>query len=268
MDESPYFFRVRGRLIGPIPLRQARQLVQQAQIKPTTDVSRDGVRWAKAGDCPELFVAAPLPPPPVLEDPAPPAVTRPPAVTDQVPPPVARWFYTANGSQHGPVDLPTLQQLVAVGTVSVDDHVIREGDSQWVSATKVPAPSGTPHMMVAVGGGRMPRHRTGAPSRGMAIVFAAIGLALLGLVGGIGVYVGGGHASASVTASRYKFAILDGAIALDGRQANLPLSRFQPAISLMRAIISSTALSTGTFSLTIRFIALAQTFSLFTMVNL
>jgi hypothetical protein len=36
---------------------------------------------------------------------------------------------------------------------------------------------------------------------------------------------------------------------------------------LMRAIISSTAVSTGTFSLTTRFIALAQTFSLFRTVN-
>jgi hypothetical protein len=36
----------------------------------------------------------------------------------------------------------------------------------------------------------------------------------------------------------------------------------------MRAIISSTAFSTGTFSLTTRFIALAQTFSLLRIVNL
>src|SRR5690349_22206003 len=43
--------------------------------------------------------------------------------------------------------------------------------------------------------------------------------------------------------------------------------KFYPATSLMRAINSSTALSTGTFSLTTRFIALAQTFSLFRMVN-
>ena len=35
----------------------------------------------------------------------------------------------------------------------------------------------------------------------------------------------------------------------------------------MRAISSSTALSTGTFSLTTRFIALAQTFSLLRIVN-
>jgi hypothetical protein len=42
----------------------------------------------------------------------------------------------------------------------------------------------------------------------------------------------------------------------------------QPATSLIRAINSSAALSTGTFSLTTRFIALAQAFSLFRMVNL
>ena len=40
------------------------------------------------------------------------------------------------------------------------------------------------------------------------------------------------------------------------------------ATTLMRAIISSTALSTGTFSLSTRFMALAQTFSLFSTVNL
>ena len=42
----------------------------------------------------------------------------------------------------------------------------------------------------------------------------------------------------------------------------------QPATALIRAIISSTALSTGTFSLTTRFIALAHTFSLLRIVNL
>jgi len=42
----------------------------------------------------------------------------------------------------------------------------------------------------------------------------------------------------------------------------------QPATCLMRAIISSTAFSTGHFSAATRFIAFAQTFSLLRMVNL
>jgi hypothetical protein len=42
----------------------------------------------------------------------------------------------------------------------------------------------------------------------------------------------------------------------------------QPATALMRAIISSTAFSTGTFSFSTRFIAFAQTFSLLSTVNL
>ena len=42
----------------------------------------------------------------------------------------------------------------------------------------------------------------------------------------------------------------------------------QFATTLMRAIISSTAWGTGTFSLSTRFMALAHTFSLFSTVNL
>ena len=45
-------------------------------------------------------------------------------------------------------------------------------------------------------------------------------------------------------------------------------SRHQRATVLMRSIISSTAFSTGTFSFNTRFIALAQTFSLLSWVNL
>jgi hypothetical protein len=41
-----------------------------------------------------------------------------------------------------------------------------------------------------------------------------------------------------------------------------------PATVLMRPIISSTALSTGTFSFSTRLAALAHTFSLFSTVNL
>ena len=60
-----------------------------------------------------------------------------------------------------------------------------------------------------------------------------------------------------------------GAAPLRGRR---PSGRFgggpQFATVLMRAIISSTALSTGTFSLSTRFMVLAHTFSLFNTVNL
>ena len=50
--------------------------------------------------------------------------------------------------------------------------------------------------------------------------------------------------------------------------AGFALENQEPATVLMRAIISSTALSTGTLSLMIRFMALAQTFSLLMIVNL
>src|SRR5208282_5652719 len=59
-----------------------------------------------------------------------------------------------------------------------------------------------------------------------------------------------------------------GGRAAEGNPAATQKYGHGPAMTLMRAIISSTAWSTGTFSLTTRFIALAQTFSLLTIVNL
>ena len=53
-----------------------------------------------------------------------------------------------------------------------------------------------------------------------------------------------------------------------GRRARPGHPACQPATSLMRAIISSTALSTGHFSLTTRFTAFIHTFSLLRIVNL
>ena len=64
-------------------------------------------------------------------------------------------------------------------------------------------------------------------------------------------------------------AIEDMPVHLKGPAAMRPgQCQCQPATCLMRAIISSTAFSTGISSLTTRFIALAQTFSLLRMVNL
>ena len=57
MDDRPYYYRLRGRTMGPVGLRQVRQLAARAQIGRTTDVSRDGLQWAKAGDFPEIFEA-------------------------------------------------------------------------------------------------------------------------------------------------------------------------------------------------------------------
>jgi len=137
MDDRPYYYRVRGRTLGPVSLRQIRQLAQRAQIGRTTDISRDGVQWGKAGDWPEIFEA------PAGVDTgsigglggdmglsiAEPATT---GVAS------GNWYYAVGGVQQGPVDLASLQRMVAAGQVGPSDHVFSEGGADWVPVSSMP----------------------------------------------------------------------------------------------------------------------------------
>jgi hypothetical protein len=148
MDDRPFYYRVRGRTLGPVPLRQIRQLAQRAQIGRTTDISRDGVQWGKAGDWPEIFEA------PAGADPGPAGVFGGDldlAVADPSPPvATGNWYYAVGGTQQGPVDLTTLQRMVSTGQLGPSDHVFAEGGADWMLVSSVPqlstmaAPSGGP----------------------------------------------------------------------------------------------------------------------------
>lgn len=140
MDDRPYYYRLRGRTLGPVGLRQIRQLAQRAQIGRNTDVSRDGVQWAKASDHPEIFDAGDAPGPgfslgqsssgggdlsigspigmPTLQS--------------------SNWYYSIAGIQKGPVDLVTLRGLVASGQLASTDQVFPDGGTAWVTVSKVP----------------------------------------------------------------------------------------------------------------------------------
>lgn len=186
MDDRPFYYRVRGRTLGPVSLRQIRQLAQRAQIGRTTDISRDGVQWGKAGDWPEIFEA------PAGADPglaggfggdqglsiAEPAV---PAVVS------GNWYYAVGGVQQGPVDLVTLQRMVAAGQVGPADHVFAEGGADWMLVSSVPelatraAPSGGPPVIHV----NVPQPAQGEGTNGLAIagfVLSLVGCAPLGLI--------------------------------------------------------------------------------------
>lgn len=186
MDDRPFYYRVRGRTLGPVPLRQIRQLAQRAQIGRTTDISRDGVQWGKAGDWPEIFEA------PAGADPGPAggfggdqglSIAEPtvPAVTS------GNWYYAVGGVQQGPVDLATLQRMVAAGQVGPADHVFAEGGADWMLVSGVPelatraAPSGGPSVIQV----NVPQPSQSEGTNGLAIagfVLALVGCAPLGLI--------------------------------------------------------------------------------------
>lgn len=164
---NSYYFKLRGRPMGPFSLDEMRQKVRTAQVTQGSDVSTDGVSWQKAGAFPEVFVRA---------------------ERDAGP---GRWYYALHGETQGPVPLTTLQQYVSSRTVGEGDMVLREGTENWLPARAVPElamviPKPEP---VAVGGnggvGPPIVINTGSvsqesPSNGMAI--AGFVLSLIGCV--------------------------------------------------------------------------------------
>lgn len=194
MDDRPYYYRLRGRTLGPVGLRQIRQLAQRAQIGRTTDVSRDGMQWAKAGDYPEIFEVADVAPP-VISGPVSggdPSYGLGPTIV-----PAAssgpKWYYAVAGVQKGPVDLATLQNMVATGQLAGTDHVFPEGGSDWLPVNSVPQlAGGSGGGGMSVGGApiinvNVPRQTSpqSEGSNGMAIagfVLSLVGCPPLGLI--------------------------------------------------------------------------------------
>ena len=185
MDDRPYYYRLRGRTMGPIGLRQIRQLAQRAQIGRMTDVSRDGLQWAKAGDFPEVFQAGGAEPPVADAISGGGRIESGGADFLQPPAQAPRWYYTQQGAQQGPVDWGTLQQLVANGQVAASEHAIPEGGTEWQPVSSLPqlaSAAGTPVINVNV---PQVRSEQAEGSNGMAIagfVLSLIGCAPLGLI--------------------------------------------------------------------------------------
>jgi hypothetical protein len=188
MVDRPYYYRVRGRTLGPVGLRQIRQLAQRAQIGRTTDVSRDGTQWGKAGDFSEIFeVGKGFEPPP---SPTTDAFDTQPVIDlepEVLQPASSKWYYTVNGVQQGPVGLTTLQQMVAAGQLSANDYVFPEGGNDWLTVGSVPQLAGA-----SFGGGQpvinvnVPRQAVQSESsNGLAIagfVLSLVGFGPLGLI--------------------------------------------------------------------------------------
>jgi TM2 domain-containing membrane protein YozV len=126
-DDRPFYFRLRGRTLGPFTLQQMRQKAAAAQVNSRSDISRDGFAWSKAADFPELFSGGGAPPPGSGSDAAPPAVISQP-----------EWYCQLNGSEQGPLELSVIQQYVAAGNLAPDDYVFRAGHQAWTRVHENP----------------------------------------------------------------------------------------------------------------------------------
>jgi hypothetical protein len=132
--ENQLYIRMRGRILGPYDQEKLQSLARRGQLSRMHELSADATNWVRASTYPELFVSEDAPtaaaPP---ETPGTGKVHEPPGR-----PAGPRWWYGKNGTESGPVDQTTLQQLLASGNISLDDLVWSEGMTQWLPARHAP----------------------------------------------------------------------------------------------------------------------------------
>lgn len=84
------------------------------------------------------------------------------------------WFYAQGTEQRGPVDLPTLRQMLASGALSSNDLVWRDGMGNWQPAGTVPelqgaSPAAGGAYAAPTGGGYASPSPQPAPGYGMPV---------------------------------------------------------------------------------------------------
>ncbi len=59
------------------------------------------------------------------------------------------WFYADQGQSIGPVTEPEFQRLIALGTITSETHVWRDGPAGWRGWAEVVPPASAPPMIPA-----------------------------------------------------------------------------------------------------------------------
>lgn len=127
-NNGPYYYRDRGRTVGPFNLLQMRHKAKTAQIGPAAAVSRDGMEWRTLADFPELTVSdSPGPPQSAPEMVSEPAMTA-----------VVEWYYSTDGTRSGPVSHGELVRLIDSGMLAGDHSVWRTGQADWTMVSETP----------------------------------------------------------------------------------------------------------------------------------
>jgi hypothetical protein len=141
MNDTKWYVRVRGKVMGPFDLEQLRSLRARGQVGRFHEISTDRHTWQKASMLTELFSA------PAAHAAAPSEQSaREPAEAEWELPLIdtredeqATWYYVKDGSPVGPIDTPALQRMATIGQIGPNDQVWQEGTRDWVRAATVPA---------------------------------------------------------------------------------------------------------------------------------
>ena len=135
-DETSYFIRVRGRVLGPYDVAQLKTLRARGQFGRANEVSTDRQTWQSAAAIEHLFVGSKktaVVPAEEFETAI--TVTRPAQGQSGGPPSRSTqpaWHYSVGSEQYGPVTLLELRGLAASGQLRPDDLIWKEGFADWM----------------------------------------------------------------------------------------------------------------------------------------
>jgi hypothetical protein len=125
MAMEKVYIRFKGRVLGPVTLEKAIEMVNRGQITRQHEVSADGMSWQAAGNVPELF--ANRTDRRALGSQLEPAANNPE-------PPAGNWYANFDFNNQGPTDEVGIRQWIAMGKVTRSTLIWREGMDNWVEA--------------------------------------------------------------------------------------------------------------------------------------
>lgn len=139
MNDTKWYVRVRGKVMGPFDLQQLRSLRARGRFGRFHEVSADRKTWQPASTLTELFSAPTAATAPSEQQDSGPVEDESEAplieIHDEVP---DTWYYNKDGNTVGPVDTDALRRLATTGGMGPNDQVWREGTENWVPAATVP----------------------------------------------------------------------------------------------------------------------------------
>jgi hypothetical protein len=180
-----FYILVRGKTQGPFTVSRLRQMAKRGKFGRHSNVSRNGHLWRRATDYPELF--EPKGDPKVRQGGHVNQIDDIGAVADAptAAPSAAKWFYSNNGQQLGPVSMEILKHQRSTGELNADDLVWTNGMSEW-KAARIALPGlfadADPYMAPRSQTERTPRETEASNGSGGGKAIASLVLGLFSLV--------------------------------------------------------------------------------------
>lgn len=131
-EDLPYYYKIRGRVIGPKELSEMRQIAQRAQINSRSLISRDGIDFKSGSEFPEIFRKVSTSFSGVRQSPIDEfgyggSNSGKPTTTVS-----GEWFYTIDGQQQpNPTTTSNIEGMIRSGTITSSDMVFHDGWPQW-----------------------------------------------------------------------------------------------------------------------------------------